>query len=288
MKKYRNIFILIAASVIAGCTETRDMEFDPIDTSVYTLVNAEFKTFSDELHQWEADEAIGIFGSESGNNERYVIKEAGIGYAQASFYGPMVKGEIAGYWPYDPSYVAKVDAMPFTLVDKQVYEDAAKMLEDYSEKAFAYMTEGKKMEFYYPNSVLTLAFDFPEAVTVKGLRVESATSGLAGLGTVGSDGKVAAAESASRSVELSFEQLLLSETEEGLTEYSLIMMAGVYEDLKVVLEIVEDDMPIVWNLPKLELKRISMSDFKAETVMLKLNPSAGPAGFVEKDVVFDE
>ncbi len=287
MKKYRNIFILIAASVIAGCTETRDMEFDPIDTSVYTLVNADFKTFSDELHQWEADEAIGIFGSESGNNERYVIKEAGIGHTQASFYGPMVKGEIAGYWPYDHSYVAKADAMPFSLVNQQAYhEDAAKMLEDYSEKAFAYMTEGKKMEFYYPNSVLTLAFDFPEAVTVKGLRVESATSGLAGLGTVGSDGKVAAAESASRSVELSFEQLLLSETEEGLTEYSLIMMAGFYEDLKVVLEIVEDDMPIVWNLPKLELKRISVSDFKAETVMLK--PSAGPDGFVEKDVVFDE
>jgi hypothetical protein len=33
MKKYRYIFILIAAAVFAGCTVTKDKEYGPVDES---------------------------------------------------------------------------------------------------------------------------------------------------------------------------------------------------------------------------------------------------------------
>ena len=68
MKKYRYIFILIAAAVIAGCTVKKDKEYGPVDESGYTLVQADVESllFGDDQRVWPEGAAIGVYGSEMG------------------------------------------------------------------------------------------------------------------------------------------------------------------------------------------------------------------------------
>ena len=78
MKTIKLLFILIVTSVITGCTLTKDKEFAPIDETGYTLLYTDFKAlkFSEDQLLWPEGAAIGVFGTEQGYNESYVIKNA--------------------------------------------------------------------------------------------------------------------------------------------------------------------------------------------------------------------
>ena len=179
-------------------------------------------------------------------------------------------------------HIADADAMYFTLGTEQVYEeDPVELYSRYKDIAFANMDENGTMDFYYPNALLGITFEFPEAVTVTDLKVESKTTGLSGMGFIHPDGTTTAAESAKKYVSLDCGQEGISTVADGqsLTTFYLVIMPGIYDDLKVIINIKEKDFPIMWNLPKVELKKANASDFQALTVNFK--PGSGPAGFDE-------
>ena len=102
MRKLHFIFILTMAAVIAGCTVYKDKEYEPIDDNGCTIVEADIESLliGDDSRVWPDGAAIGVYGSELGENEMYTIKDAGVGLNSASFYGPVVKGNVSAYYPY--------------------------------------------------------------------------------------------------------------------------------------------------------------------------------------------
>ncbi len=289
MKTIKLSFILIVAGVITGCTLTKDKEYPPVDDSGYTLVEADIKAllFSDKDMVWPEGASIGVYGSEQGYNEPYAIKKAGVGLGQAYFYGPVVKGTVAAYYPYSPSYIGDAAAMPFFIEPEQVHvADSVEMYLKYTPTAFAHMREGKA-EFYYPNGLLRLTVGLPDAVKIKGLRIESEKSGLSGQGVVLEDGTVRMTENAANHLVLNCGEGVLSRSEDGtLTGFCLVMSPGTYTDLKVFLYIDGFDSPFVCSLQEIVLERIDASDMRVVT--LSFSPSGGPGGFDQVEVEFDE
>lgn len=289
MKLNISAFILAVVTVTAGCTEYKDKEYPPVDDSGYTLVEADFKAllFSEEAMVWPEGASIGVYGSEQGYNEPYAIKKAGVGLGQAFFYGPMVKGTVAAYFPYSPSYIGDVAAMPFFIEPEQEYEeDPVGMYLKYTPTAFAHMNEGK-MEFHYPNALLRLTLDFPVAVKVKGLRLDSEKSGLSGLGVIMEDGTASMTENANDHLVLDCGEGVLSRSGDGsLTGFCLVMLPGTYDDLKVTLDIDGFVTPFVCSVPEVALEKINASDMSVVT--LSFSPTGGPDGFSEVVVEFDK
>ena len=305
MNKIKFIFILIVTSVITGCTLKKDKEFQPIDESGYTLIHADFKAlnFSDEENVWKG-EAIGVFGSEMGYNESYAIKNAYVGTSKAAFYGPMVKGDIAAYYPYDPSFIGDAHAMPFTLASDQSYlkesdnegteefEDAVSLFRKYNPTAFAHMRNGK-MDFYYPTGLLSLTLAFPEPMTVKTLRISSQSEGLSGLGVVMGDSSSKMTEGANKYITLDCGEGLVSKDENGeLTEFYVVMVPGTYDDLQVSVFFENNDSPFVCNLPEVVIEKINSSDSQMQLTTVSIdmpdNDGNGPDGFEEVEEEFEE
>ena len=289
MKVKISVFILAVATLTAGCTDYKDKEYPPVDDSGYTLVEADFKAllFSDKDMVWPEGASIGVYGSEQGYNEPYAIKKAGEGLGQAFFYGPVVKGTLAAYYPYSPSYIGDAAAMPFLIESEQVYgEDPVEMYLKYTPSAFAHMNEGK-MEFHYPNALLRLTVGFAEAVKVKGLRLDSEKSGLSGLGVIMQDGTIRMTENADNHIVLNCGEGVLSRSDDGsLTGFCLVMPPGTYDDLKVTLHIDGFDSSFVCSVPEVVLEKIDASDMSVVT--LSFSPSGGPDGFSEVEVEFDK
>lgn len=290
MKK--NVFILVSilTLVIAGCTMTEDRQFEPVDISGHTLIDVDFESllFTDERMLWPEDAAIGVYGSEQGYNEKYHIKNAGVGRADASFYGPMVRGTVAAYYPYSSSYIGDAGAMPYTLESEQVYDaDMIGMYLRYSPMAFAHMKDGR-MKFYYPNGMLRMTLDYPDIFHIKGLRVDSQSYSLAGLAVVQGDGSVRLTDNSSSFVSLDCgTEGIPSKSEDGrLAEFCVLLHPGTYDDLKLTLVIEELESPFVFRLPEIVVEKVDAQDFKMATVAIR--PAEGPDGFVEEEVEFDE
>ena len=81
MRKLHYMLILTVAAVISGCTEQNEIDFEPTDNSGYTILEANIESllFDSQERLWPEDAYIGVYGSEVGENERYSIKEAGVG-----------------------------------------------------------------------------------------------------------------------------------------------------------------------------------------------------------------
>lgn len=289
MKTIKLLFILIVTCVITGCTETKDREFAPIDESGYTLVETDFKAllFSDQEMLWPEGASIGVYGSQMGYNVPYTIKNAGVGRGEASFYGPMVKGTIAAYYPYSPSFVGDANAMPFTLESEQTYnENPTELYLEHSPTAYAHL-QGGKMDFYYPNGLLCVNLGFSEAVKVTQLRIDSKSSGVSGLGTIQADGSVNMTENSELYVTLDCGEGIMSKDADGaLTDFYFVVMPGVFDDLSVTVHFEGSDVPFICSLPETVIEKVDATSASMTTVIV--SPSEGPDGFVEEDVEFDE
>ena len=289
MKKYRYIFILIAAAVIAGCTVKKDKEYGPVDESGYTLVQADVESllFGDDQRVWPEGAAIGVYGSEMGDNEPFVIKYAGEGLKTAGFYGPMVKGTLLAYFPYSESYIGDASAMSYSIESEQVYvSDPVEMFENYTPMAFAGMTDGK-LKFSYPNGLLKVTVESQSAVTVKQVKITSADSKLSGLGVFHADSRVSMTESSQNYVELDCGDGVSATAADGtLNGFYLVLAPGTYDDLQLSVTLEGADAPFACAIPEVEIKKISATDFSMVTVGFR--PDGGPAGFDEVEVEFDE
>ena len=288
MRKLYFTFILIVAAVISGCTEKKEMDFEPVDNSGYTILEANIESllFDSRERLWPEDACIGVYGSEMGENECYSIKKAGVGLKSATFYGPLVKGDVAAYYPYSPLYIGNADGMPVTLESEQVYDpeaDAVAHFQAYTPRAYGYMQEGK-INFVYPNGILHVSVETYETLVVKSITVSSASSTLAGLGVFGNDGALAMTETSQKAVILDCGEGVPSRNGDDFTDFYLALVPGIYEDLEISIEL-DGESPFGRILPPIEVKRVSAADFAITSV--SITAAGGPDDFIDTPVEFE-
>lgn len=288
MRKLYFTFILIVAAVISGCTEKKEMDFEPVDNSGYTILEANIESllFDSRERLWPEDACIGVYGSEMGENECYSIKKAGVGLKSATFYGPLVKGDVAAYYPYSPSYIGNADGMPVTLESEQVYDpeaDAVAHFQAYTPRAYGYMQEGK-INFIYPNGILHVSVETYETLVVNSITVSSASSALAGLGVFGNDGALAMTETSQKAVILDCGEGVPSRNGDDFTDFYLALVPGIYEDLEISIEL-DGEGPFGRILPPIEVKRVSAADFAITSV--SITAAGGPDDFIDTPVEFE-
>ena len=288
MRKLHYILILTMAAVISGCTEQKEMDFEPIDNSGCTILDANIESllFDSQERMWPEDAYIGVYGSEMGENERYSIKEAGVGLKSATFYGPLVKGNVAAYYPYSPSYIGNADGMPVTLESEQTYNpeaDAVAHFQAYTPRAYGYMQDGK-INFVYPNGILHVSVETYETLVVKNITISSASSALAGLGIFGKDGALLMTETSQKAVVLDCGEGVLSRNGDDFTDFYMTLVPGTYEDLEISIEL-DGEAPFGRMLPPIEVKRVCATDFAIASV--SITAAGGPDDFIDTPVEFE-
>ena len=287
--KHKLIALSLVVAAFSGCTEKKEMEFPPVDESGYTLICADIQSLlmMEDKRVWPEDAAIGVYGSEKGNNEFYTIKNAGEGYSSAEFYGPLVKGEIAAYYPYRSNYVASVDAMPVTIEDKQVFNPEVDVVADYLEytpQAFGYM-KNDKIEFVYPNGVLSITFEGNEPVYITDISVSSESQKLAGLAVFKADGSLAMTNNSFDTVVLDCGEGAPSIVNGKKTEFNLVFAPGTYSDLRLAIGFRGNDKKFLCAVPEVTIERVTAEGFTVSSMKISV-PS--PDGFDEVEVEFDE
>lgn len=288
MRKLDYMLILTMAAVISGCTEQKEMDFEPINNSGYTILEANIESllFDSQERMWPEDAYIGVYGSEMGENERYSIKEAGVGLKSATFYGPLVKGNVAAYYPYSPSYIGNADGMPVTLESEQTYNpeaDAVAHFQAYTPRAYGYMQDGK-INFVYPNGILHVSMETYETLVVKSITISSASSALAGLGIFGKDGALLMTETSQKAVVLDCGEGVLSRNGDDFTDFYMTLVPGTYEDLEISIEL-DGEAPFGRMLPPIEVKRVCATDFAIASV--SITAAGGPDDFIDTPVEFE-
>ena len=288
MRKLDYMLILTMAAVISGCTEQKEMDFEPINNSGYTILEANIESllFDSQERLWPEDAYIGVYGSEMGENERYSIKEAGVGLKSATFYGPLVKGNVAAYYPYSPSYIGNADGMPVTLESEQTYNpeaDAVAHFQAYTPRAYGYMQDGK-INFVYPNGILHVSMETYETLVVKSITISSASSALAGLGIFGKDGALLMTETSQKAVVLDCGEGVLSRNGDDFTDFYMTLVPGTYEDLEISIEL-DGEAPFGRMLPPIEVKRVCATDFAIASV--SITAAGGPDDFIDTPVEFE-
>lgn len=288
MRKLDYMLILTMAAVISGCTEQKEMDFEPINNSGYTILEANIESllFDSQERMWPEDAYIGVYGSEMGENERYSIKEAGVGLKSATFYGPLVKGNVAAYYPYSPSYIGNADGMPVTLESEQTYNpeaDAVAHFQAYTPRAYGYMQDGK-INFVYPNGILHVSMETYETLVVKSITISSASSALAGLGIFEKDGALLMTETSQKAVVLDCGEGVLSRNGDDFTDFYMTLVPGTYEDLEISIEL-DGEAPFGRMLPPIEVKRVCATDFAIASV--SITAAGGPDDFIDTPVEFE-
>jgi hypothetical protein len=289
MKQELIVLSLIVATVFSACTEKKNMEFPPVDESGYTLITADIESllFMEGKTVWPEDAAIGVYGTEKGNNEYYTIKEAGAGYSSASFYGPLVKGQITAYYPYNSSYVGSAEAMPVYIKDMQVFDPEVDIVANYlayTPNAYGYMYDDK-IKFVYPNGVLSLSFEGDEPVYITDITVLSDSQSISGHAILNADGTLEMTSNSSNSVLLDCGEGASSIVSGKPTEFNLVLAPGTYSDLRLSIGFKGNDKKFLCNVPEVTIKRITAEGFVVTS--MKITTSV-PDGFVEENVEFDE
>ena len=287
--KHKLIALSLVVAAFSGCTEKKEMEFSPVDESGYTLICADIQSLlmMEDKRVWPEDAAIGVYGSEKGNNECYTIKNAGAGYSSAEFYGPWVKGKIAAYYPYSSNYVASVDAMPVTIEDQQVFNPQVDVIAHYLEytpMAFGYM-KNDKIEFVYPNGVLNITFEGNEPVYITDISVSSESQKLAGLAVFKADGSLAMTNNSFDTVVLDCGEGAPSIVNGKKTEFNLVFAPGTYSDLRLAIGFRGNDKKFLCAVPEVTIERVTAEGFTVSSMKISV-PS--PDGFDEVEVEFDE
>lgn len=289
MKQKLILLSLIMAVAMTGCAEKKFMEFPPVDDSGHTLICADIVSllFMEGKSVWPEDAAIGVYGSEKGDNEYYIIKNAGIGYNSASFYGPLVEGQITAYYPYSSSYVGNVDAMPVTIEKDQVYNpeaDAVEQYHEYTPQAFGYMHDDK-IDFVYPNGVLSVSFEGNEPLYITDITLLSDVHTLSGLAVFRADGSLDMTNNSFNNVTLDCGEGIPSIIDGKETIFYMVLAPGTYSDLRFSIGFKGNDKKFICTVPEITIERITAEGFKVTSLKIA---TTIPDGFYEEDVEFDE
>ena len=281
--------VLLAVAIMA-CTKTVPAPKPDITSEGLSVVSADIETLllgGEQARHWKDGDAIGLFGSEAGNNEKYLLRKADANLSSATFYGPLVKGKtISAYYPYEPAFSGSATEMSATLESVQVYKEEAGAVEqflNYCPRAYAFL-RNDRLKFNYPFGVLAVKISLDEILTVHSLSLNSPLSSLSGLAVIHPDGATMA-PGTPQEVKLLCNGGVTSRDEGGnVREFFIITAPGTYEDLKLSIE-VEGEPAILCELGSITIPRIDAAGFALASVMLK---SGGPDSFEPVSVHFDE
>lgn len=289
----RHLIIYTAAAAIAAMTAVASCkpQYEPLpDTKQdgLTLVAADFESVFDSEGLWSENSYLGVFGSERGSNERYIIKSADVNHRTASFYGPIVKGAaLTAYYPYSEAYSGSTAAMPVTLDPDQEYVENASALDQYlryATRVYGYQTAAGHLKFVHPFGMMRVRVDLEKAVKVSGMTLSCPEGSIAGLGVFSADGSVAMDETSARIISLDCGDGVTSSQGGELTDFYIVAAYGVYPKMTLTIGIDGED-PAVCELNDITIERISKTDFTLTPVTVR---STGLGTFEVVDVHFNE
>ena len=286
MKKISIIAISLAV-LFPSCEKSGETTLPDVSQEGITVIPADLESLllGDDERVWPEGAYLGVFGSEKGTNEKYVLKKAFEGLASAEFYGPLVAGEtISAYYPWNDSYTGRATAMPVALSSGQAYSElpAKDIFQQYCTMAFATMRAGR-MRFFYPFGMLRLKVELDSALNVKEIVFSSSSRAAAGMGEVLPDGSLKMSGGASGVVTLDCGEGIPTEEGGVFHYYYLTLLPGDYPDAKLVIK-AEGEDPIVCVLDGISIPRIDASAFTLASVVVS---TEGPSGFVVNEQQFD-
>ena len=280
--RYTLIAILSGLCFLTSCTVDGGKDIFDVPQTGYTLFEADFEDIDiagDKLNAlWDKDLAIGVFGSKSGENEKYTLKNAYDGKAAGEFYGPVVKGEqIMAYYPYSEGYALYDGGMSYTLSSTQVYVSENTLLEHFCANAgcaFAFNNSDNKLKFGYAAGLLSIKFGFNNPINITAIELVSENNNIAGIAKLNPDMSVAFGAGAVKAVCVNFGQGILSKNDDGFAQYPIVLAAGQYESLKLIVK-AEGYDDIICVLDPFEIERISVGDYKLTEVVVSVGGLGG-------------
>lgn len=274
MNRYIRILLLLCSVIAMSCGAEPADPFDDVRLPEHTVFAADFKalTFADTSRTptWAKGDCIGIFGSEQGQNERYVLKKAGDGQQKAEFYGPEVSGErIRAYYPYAEGYELHDGHLSFEMLPDQEWSGETTLHQQYLryvKTAFAFSNGTDTLTFAYPQGLMTFRFFFEKDVKITGLVLTSPSRNLAGTGYVTDDWIVEMKSAVNYPVTL--------DCGDGVSPaayvFPVVLPAGSYEDLRLAVHVGGTD-PYVCHLEPVEIP----VNFSGDLAMTEVSVSIG-------------
>ena len=280
--RYNLLAILSITCLLASCSADGDKDMFDVAQTGYTLFEADFEAVDMDGDNfegvWDKDIAIGVFGSEAGENVKYTLKNAYDGKAAGEFYGPVVKGEqIMAYYPYSEGYALYDGGMSYTLSSTQVYVSANTLLEHFCANAgcaFAFNNSDNKLKFGYAVGLLSIKFGFNNPINITAIELVSENNNIAGVAKLNPDMSVAFGAGAVKTVCIDFGQGIWSQENGVLAQYPVVLAAGYYEDVKLVIK-AEGYDDLICQLDPFEIERISVGDYKLTEVVVSINVLGG-------------
>ena len=282
---YSVLFSTLAILSFCGCQKSVDTG-DDIVLEGFTSLKASAEEIlipGAETLLWSEGDRIGVFASESGSNVPWVMVKDGIGAAEATFYGPKVKGSsVRAYYPFKEGLEATIDALPCDLPALQEYDpalDAIHQFIRYSDRVFATIKD-KYLCFAYPYGVLKVEVQLEGEIIVKQMSLTSSAAPLAGRMIVSSDGTLSKTASSAGTVALSFpEEGVPARIDGEYTPFYFILPPGNYERLDLRLVSDRDDMLIYLkniNIPRIQSGTITLASVAVGAAGIpELNPENG-------------
>lgn len=288
MKALHIAMIMMSALLATACLSEQEDIFDvPLDG--HTFFEADFEDVgfpgnSDRL--WERNVGIGVFGSVEGMNEKYTLKKAFDSKRTGEFYGPKVSGEkIKAYYPYSEDFSLLDGNLSYTLAPHQEFDGTTSMYDQfcrYSKVVYAFCYGNGKLKFCHASGLLSVQTRLDVSKIVKSISISS-DQPLAGIGYVADDMSVTMAGSASRTIMLDCGDGVVSKNGDVYSKFPVVMPAGVYENLRVVLTFDNDEV-IESEYDSIEVERVTASDCQVREIIV----SNGLGGFeVEGDLEFE-
>ena len=280
--RYNLFAILSITCLLASCSADGDKDMFDVDRTGYTLFEADFEAVDMDGDNfegvWDKDLAIGVFGSEAGENVKYTLKNAYDGKTSGEFYGPVVKGEqIMAYYPYSEGYALYDGGMSYTLSSTQVYVSANTLLEHFCANAgcaFAFNNSDNKLKFGYAAGLLSIKFGFNNPINITAIELVSENNNIAGVAKLNPDMSVAFGAGAVKAVGVNFGQGIMSKNDDGFAQYPIVLAAGQYESLKLIVK-AEGYDDIICVLDPFEIERISVGDYKLTEVVVSVGGLGG-------------
>ena len=287
------ILILSAICLLASCSVEeggKDLFNIPLDG--YTLFEADFESVdlagdeSDFI--WNKETAIGVFGSKSGENKKYTLKNAFDGKSAGEFYGPLVSGDMfMAYYPYSVGLNLYDGALPYSVSPVQSYRQDVSIMDhflDYSDYVYAFANNDNKLRFGYVSGILAIQVAFTENLTITSIELISDDVNIAGMGRVNPDMSVTMGESGSKHIKVDFGDGIISNVGGKASTYPVVLSAGSYENIKLVLTTVEIG-EIVCDLGQLIVERVSAKDYEITEIVVNVGALGGFE--VEGDLEFE-
>lgn len=267
--RYTLITILSGLCLLTSCTVDGGKDIFDVPQTGYTLFEADFEDIDiagDKLTAlWDKDYGIGVYGSKSGENEKYTLKNAFDGKAAGEFYGALVEGEqIMAYYPYSENFSLYDGALTYSLATVQAYDSSRSLLEQfcaYAGYAYAFNNSDNKLRFSYVSGLLSVEVGFEVPVVVTGIELISENKSLAGVGKVLSDMTVEIGVGGVKKVALECAEGVISKSEGVFARYPIVLPAGTYEGVTLVIK-AEGMDDIACRLDPFEIKPVTAGAYK--------------------------